>query len=85
MPERIFAPVGCRQCDGSGYAGRIGIFEMIEIGETLRRAIDEGASESALKDIALNQAETLAGQGLREVAAGRSSLAETLRVVGDVA
>ncbi|NDW44302.1 GspE/PulE family protein [Ruegeria sp. PrR005] len=85
VPERVHVPVGCPACDGSGYAGRVGIFEMVEVGETLREAIDAGASESALKQLVLRDEETLVGQGLAEVAAGRTSLAETLRVVGDVA
>lgn len=85
VPDRIHAPVGCPTCDGSGYAGRIGVFEMIEVDEALRTAIDDGVSEGALKQIVLSEEETLVGQGLIEVAAGHTSLAETLRVVGDVA
>jgi general secretion pathway protein E len=85
VPETIFHPQGCAACNGTGYAGRVGIFEMIEVGETLRAAIDRGASEAEMRDLALIGAETLFGQGLMEVAAGRTSLEETLRVVGDVA
>ena len=48
-------------------------------------AIARGVSETELRHMALDARETLVGQGLGEVAAGRTSLAETLRVVGDVA
>ena len=41
--------------------------------------------ETDLKHLVLPDAATLVGQGLYEVAAGHTSLAETLRVVGDVA
>lgn len=85
VPDQVHAPTGCDACDGSGYAGRIGVFEMIEVGEALRAAIDAGASEAEMKAQALDAGETLFGQGLREVAAGRTSLVEVLRVVGDVA
>jgi len=85
VPDQIHAPQGCTSCEGSGYAGRVGIFEMVEVGETLRQAIDAGASETELTRLGLSEAETLVGQGLGEVAAGRSSLTEVLRVVGDVA
>jgi general secretion pathway protein E len=85
VPDQVFAAVGCAKCDHNGYAGRVGIFEMIEAGEALRQAIDGGASETELKHLALAAEESLIGQGLGAVAAGRSSLAETLRVVGDVA
>tara|TARA_R110002049_G_scaffold44333_3_gene129860 strand:- start:107850 stop:109250 length:1401 start_codon:yes stop_codon:yes gene_type:complete len=84
-PDTIFHAKGCDACGGSGYAGRLGIFEMIEVGAALRAAIDRGASEAEMRDLALEGRETLIGQGLAEVAAGRTSLAETLRVVGDVA
>lgn len=85
VPRAINDAVGCETCNGSGYSGRVGIFEMIEIGEALRKAIDQGASEAELNACALDAGETLIGQGLREVIAGRTTLAETLRVVGDVA
>ncbi|WP_338055555.1 GspE/PulE family protein [Shimia biformata] len=75
---------GCPRCDGVGYAGRVGIFEMVEVGERLRVAIDRGASEAEMKDIALAATETLTGQGLMQVARGRTSLAEVQRVVGDM-
>ena len=85
LPEQIYDPVGCDACHGAGYQGRIGIFEMVEIGDALRAAIDRGASESEMAALALGAGETLVGQGLRQVALGETSLAETLRVVGDVA
>ncbi|RFP86725.1 type II/IV secretion system protein [Rhodobacteraceae bacterium 63075] len=85
VPSRLYEAVGCKACNGSGYAGRLGIFEMVEVGEALREAIDRGATETELKSLALDEAETLFGQSLGEVASGHTSLAEALRVVGDVA
>lgn len=85
VPHEIHDAVGCEACNGVGYSGRVGIFEMIEIGEALRAAIDQGASEAELAACALNAGETLIGQGLHEVIAGHTTLSETLRVVGDVA
>ncbi len=84
VPEQIWAPKGCAQCENSGYSGRVGIFEMVEVTEELRQAIDDGVSETELKHQALSAADSLTGQGLGEVSAGTSSLAEVLRVVGDV-
>lgn len=88
VPAQIQGAAGATDCDtcgGSGHAGRVGIFEMAEITETLTAAIDRGASEAELKDLALDVSETLIGQGLLAVAAGEVSLSEALRVVGDVA
>ncbi|MGJ8628471.1 MAG: GspE/PulE family protein [Sulfitobacter sp.] len=85
QPQQVYDAVGCAACNATGYAGRVGIFEMIEIDAPLRAAIDRGANEGELMELALNAGETLIGQGLAEVRAGRTTLAETLRVVGDVA
>ena len=85
VPQAIAAPAGCETCHGTGYQGRLGVFEMIEVGEALRGAIDRGATEAEMAALALKEAETLIGQGLAEVAAGETSLSEVLRVVGDVA
>lgn len=84
-PPELCAPVGCEACFGTGYRGRVGVFEMIEMGETLRAAVDRGAPEAEMHALALAPGETLIGQGLVQVAAGVTSLAETLRVVGDSA
>lgn len=84
-PSQVHDPVGCDTCSGVGYTGRIGVFEMIEVGEALRAAIDRGASEAEMKAQALDAGETLFGQGLREVARANTSMTEVLRVVGDVA
>ncbi|PCH98379.1 MAG: type II secretion system protein GspE [Rhodobacteraceae bacterium] len=85
VPDRISRAKGCESCGETGYAGRVGIFEIVEVGEVLRGAIDQGASETKLKTLALSSELTLLGQGLNAVAAGQTTLAETLRVVGDMA
>lgn len=85
VPADLFEPFGCDSCGGSGHAGRLGIFEMVEVGEALRTAIDDGASESEMRALALAPGDSLIGQGLRAAAQGTTSLTETLRVVGDVA
>lgn len=93
VPERLYQtqtqtenhPQGCAKCNHSGHAGRMGIFEMAEVSQDLRAAIDRGASETELKTLALGAGESLIGQGLQAAARGEVSLAETLRVVGDVA
>ncbi|WP_299421811.1 GspE/PulE family protein [uncultured Shimia sp.] len=85
IPETLYDPVGCEVCLGTGHAGRMGVFEMVEIGETLRAAIDRGATETEMASMSLSAGETLIGQGLLAASGGDVSLSETLRVVGDVA
>ena len=74
---------GCDACNGTGHAGRVGVFEILEVSETLRAAIDAGQSETGMKRVALPPEQTPFGPALHQVAAGRTSLAEALRVVGD--
>ncbi|WP_390915532.1 ATPase, T2SS/T4P/T4SS family [Pseudosulfitobacter sp. SM2401] len=83
-PDTLHHATGCDDCTG-GYRGRVGIFEMVEIGEALRGAIDRGASDAEMRSLALKGSETLIGQGLLEAANGQTTLEEVLRVVGDVA
>lgn len=85
VPTVLYEPFGCETCGGSGHAGRLGIFEMVEVGEALRGAIDAHASEGEMKALALKSSDSLIAQGLWAAAEGRTSLTETLRVVGDVA
>lgn len=82
-PKVHYAAQGCAACHGTGYAGRVGIFEILEVSDALRAAIDGGKSETEMKPLALPPAETLFGQALHQVATGRTSLSEALRVVGD--
>jgi general secretion pathway protein E len=82
-PKQTHHAVGCSVCGGSGFAGRVGIFEIVEVGGKLREAIDNGASEHQLKAVALSSDLTLLGQGLAAVANGETTMDETLRVVGD--
>lgn len=84
-PASTFHACGCPNCNGSGYSGRVGIFEMVEVTDTLRAALDRGATEYELKTLSLSPDQTLLAQGLGRVTKGETSLAETLRVVGDVA
>jgi general secretion pathway protein E len=83
-PAETRHAVGCSACGSSGFAGRVGIFEIVEVGSKLREAIDSGASEHQLKTVALSSDLTLLGQGLAAVVKGETTMAETLRVVGDV-
>jgi general secretion pathway protein E len=83
VPQVTYAARGCDACHGTGYAGRVGVFEILEVSDALRAAIDAGKSETEMKPLALPPAETLFGQSMQLVAQGRTSLAEALRVVGD--
>ncbi|KKR97134.1 MAG: Type II secretory pathway, ATPase PulE/Tfp pilus assembly pathway, ATPase PilB [candidate division TM6 bacterium GW2011_GWE2_41_16] len=53
LPEFIFESTGCEKCGMTGYHGRIGVFELLELSEPLRAAIAERVSIDILSEIAL--------------------------------
>jgi len=77
----LAAPAGCEACNGTGYRGRTGVYELIEIGEQLRRSIHDRASEHDVRAAALAHGMTsLRRDGARWLASGTTSLAELVRV-----
>ncbi|MCD9046065.1 type II secretion system ATPase GspE [Luteimonas sp. MHLX1A] len=77
----LFAAAGCPQCQQSGYAGRIGVYEAVNIDERLRALIGAGADEDALAGAAAVSGDWLADSARACVAAGTTTPEEALRVV----
>ncbi len=76
----IYKAKGCDSCNYSGYRGRTGIYEMIEVDEALRVMIYEGRSEQVMLQEARQRCPGIEEDGRRRVLAGETSLAEVLRV-----
>lgn len=71
----------CKFCGGSGYRGRTGVFEMLEITDSIRDMIRENPNFNAIKQEAVKQGmKYLQEDGLRQVIEGRTSIQELLRV-----
>jgi type IV pilus assembly protein PilB len=78
-----FEPGGCMRCGGSGYKGRIGLYELMTISDEQRRLILAQASADALREVARREGmRTLREDGLDKVKRGVTSLPEVLRVLG---
>lgn len=73
-------PVGCDACRGTGYDGRIGIYELMTIDQPLRQLIHDDADENALAEAAFAKHATLFQAGIARVSAGETSLSEVIRV-----
>ncbi len=72
---------GCSECSQTGYRGRVGIFELLEVNDAVRRQIMTNPSAGEIKAVARSQGmTTLLDDGLRKVAAGLSTVAEVVRV-----
>jgi general secretion pathway protein E len=72
---------GCPSCGQVGYAGRTGVYELLEIDDALRAAIHAGEGEQRLRELARARGfRTLNEDGARWVSAGVTSAEELLRV-----
>jgi general secretion pathway protein E len=71
----------CPVCQGTGYRGRTGVFEMLEITDSIREMIRENPNFNAIRQEAVKHGmKYLQEDGLRLVIEGRTSVAELLRV-----
>jgi general secretion pathway protein E len=80
QPPQLFHPRGCAHCNNTGYRGRTGIYEFIEIDETLRSLIHERASEQAMTTYARTRNAGIGDDGRRRILAGETTVEEVLRV-----
>jgi len=76
----LWAPAGCAHCGHTGFSGRVGLYEIAAIDGEMRRLIHADSDEDALAGQAFAQAETLFQSGLAHARAGRTALAEVVRV-----
>lgn len=72
---------GCPRCNNSGYKGRVGIYEVMEVNQEIIHKINEHADANALKDAARkNGMITMSEDGLIKAKMGTTTIAEILRV-----
>jgi type IV pilus assembly protein PilB len=73
-------PVGCNKCNNTGYKGRVGLYEVMEVSEELRELILVGASGLELRRKAIDEGMlTLRMSGLRKVKDGLTTVEEVVR------
>ncbi len=71
---------GCASCARTGYRGRLGIFEMLEVSESIRELISEGRPAMAIREQALQLGmRTLREDGLRNIFMGATTIDEVIR------
>lgn len=77
----IYEPTGCDLCNHTGYFGRTGVFEIMEVNEEIRDLIAEGGSSEELENAARRAGMcTLHDNGIRYVLEGITSIEEMLKV-----
>ncbi len=74
---KTYSPVGCKNCNQSGYYDRIGIFEVLVLTDKIRELITNDASSIEIKKEALNESyKPLVIDGLNKVISGQTTLQE---------
>ncbi len=73
---------GCKACDDTGYKGRMGLFEVLEMEDQLARMIIEERPINEFRDYAVENGlmRTLRHDGVKKVTSGMTSVAEVMRV-----
>lgn len=80
----FYHPVGCPQCKGSGYAGRMAVFEFIRIDRELGALILARADTRAIAEAATRAGSgSLRADGIAKARAGLTALEEVLRVASE--
>jgi general secretion pathway protein E len=79
--DMVGEPVGCDRCSGTGYKGRLGVFEVLEVTEEIARLIGTGVAEATIEAKAkADGMTTMIEDGVAKCRAGVTSMEEILRV-----
>ncbi|MBU0505392.1 GspE/PulE family protein [bacterium] len=79
--EKIFAGKGCKHCRQTGYSGRVGLFEILQVNEELINLIGKKASESEIREMAMAHGHKgLVDDGIEKIRQGQTTLDEVMRV-----
>ena len=76
----LYRAKGCVECDHIGYSGRLGIYELVEINEGIRKLIHDQASEDDLVSHARKTSKGLMQNGFERVKQGETTVDEVFRV-----
>ncbi|MDQ7814339.1 MAG: ATPase, T2SS/T4P/T4SS family [Patescibacteria group bacterium] len=77
---RVYRGAGCTYCSHSGFSGRIGIYEILEVTESLRPLIVEKASSDVFRQAAIKEGmRTMLHDGMQKVFQGMTTLGEVIR------
>ena len=83
LDVEAYEPVGCARCGGSGYKGRIGLYEVMLLSERIRQLVVERAPADRIGDVAVAEGmRRLRDDGFDKVRRGITSIAEVARVTG---
>lgn len=79
--DTLYRPKGCDTCRGTGYKGRMGLYEILLLDDTLKQMIHDEVKESDLTAYAHQHFDSIKKDGIRKILSGKTSVEEVLRVV----
>lgn len=80
----FFRSAGCKTCTGTGYVGRVGVFEVLEVSDEIRSLINKKASSDEIKKQAREEGmQTMMEDGIKKVVNGVTSIEEVMKVARD--
>ena len=80
--SKFYKGNGCEICNGTGYYGRLGIFEVLNISDKIRDAIMKRANSDVIKSIAIKEGmTTMVQDGFSKVLKGLTTIEDLLRVI----
>jgi type II secretory ATPase GspE/PulE/Tfp pilus assembly ATPase PilB-like protein len=82
-PEKVYVARGCKQCNNTGFNGRLGLYEVLIITPRVRQIVARNFSEGELSQVVREEGmRTLLETGVDKAEKGLTSLEEILRVLG---
>lgn len=80
--DKFYYGKGCPQCDGTGYKGRMAIYEVLQVSPAVREAISARQNSDEIERIAISEGmTTMLQDGVAKARAGLTSVEEVLRVM----
>lgn len=77
----VYQGQGCKVCNMTGYAGRIGVFEVLKVTKNIRKLIIEKRDADVIAQAAIEEGmTTMLDDGLKKIAKGVTTISEVLRV-----
>ncbi len=79
---RLYKSEGCPVCHYTGYSGRIGIYEIIEMRENIKAAVMSRSNSDYIKELAIkNGMTTMFEDGVKKALKGLTTIDEVIRVI----
>lgn len=80
-PDSVWSAKGCDRCRNTGYSGRVGVYELLTVDDSLRDIIARNPNVSEFRRLCMERGmSTLRQDGMAKAAQGKTSIEEILRV-----